>query len=381
MRGGACLRPWAGQLLCDVRIRVSAVDVPAEAGSKKRKGDGKTSDANVDSANLAQPRPTAIKLKSGLLFRDPHLAGGPRAKHQSQHNFDGCLVEGVLDEATQVPFTEVVTGFELKATLSDDDYKGVLEQLCDRGQAVFEAQPSRQRLVAGKEGVEFWVADGSRGAFVRRTGRQPWGPNAYDLLNSFLSASAAQHGFRTDTSASLVDLRSRLGLVPVRQPTLCRAAILFGCVRCLQVARSNERACRDECVVKAHLEKARRDTELDGLARIKGPNVPEVVRCAEEVLPSGTWHLVWLRPIGTPLSRCPYSDELFTRVGETCMRVLQRAHSVGMIHRDVTPSNILVVGVDVILNDWGSQRQRGSANSEDGTTAGFDRPVAFRGTP
>jgi hypothetical protein len=51
---------------------------------------------------------------------------------------------------------------------------------------------------------------------------------------------------------------------------------------------SEERAlaCRNECVVKAHLEKARRDTELEGLAiaRSKRPNVLEVVRCAEEVL-------------------------------------------------------------------------------------------------
>lgn len=138
-----------------------------------------------------------------------------------------------------------------------------------------------------------------------------------------------------------------------------------------------------ECVIKAHVSKARRDAEVVGLEGVQDVNgAPQVVRHQEVQLEDLTWHLLWLTPRGTPLSECVYNADVARRVAATCVAVLEHAHGKGFVHRDVTPSNVLVrADGSVVLNDWGSVRRLGAPNSEDGTTPGFDRPEHLRGAP
>src|SRR3954452_16191881 len=102
-----------------------------------------------------------------------------------------------------------------------------------------------------------------------------------------------------------------------------------------------------------YLERFR--TEATAAARIEHPNVVAVHDFGEV---EGTPYLVMQYVEGTNLQRLvdgagPLEPERALRLVAQIADALDAAHALGVVHRDVKPSNILVVGDRALLSDFG----------------------------
>ena len=251
--------------------------------------------------------------------------------------------------------------FELKERFTPAEIRDVLGQLNDRVLALWNAQPTRRRVVvfcAATSGIQFWVAEDL--CWVAKTAVMPWSAESAGMLRRFLSLSAAEHGFVVAQGREAQALQNSLDAERViRGPSPGHACIL--------VVRG--------CVVKAHADASRRDGERTALLAMSGVRgVPQVVDGETQM--AEQCYLLWMRPVASTLESQPFSAELFRAVVTTCTSVLVEAHKRRLVHRDVSPGNILC-GADgsVTLNDWGSARVVGTPAVLDGTTPAFSRPL------
>jgi len=81
-------------------------------------------------------------------------------------------------------------------------------------------------------------------------------------------------------------------------------------------------------------------------------------------------------PVGTPLSKLQgASTERLISIVERVIQILRHVHAEGIIHGDISPSNIMITEDDqVYLIDWGTALQKGTLLRIDGTPM-TERPV------
>ncbi len=113
---------------------------------------------------------------------------------------------------------------------------------------------------------------------------------------------------------------------------------------------------------------------LSALAAVNIPNIPSV----EAFLPLGINSALVVSPVGIPILPAPGSIHITPSMIVTLLDVLQHAHSLGIIHRDVKPENIFLNRNDprqIILNDWGSAVKTKVPNDLKA------EPCLYQGTP
>ena len=108
----------------------------------------------------------------------------------------------------------------------------------------------------------------------------------------------------------------------------------------------------------ADKELAREKEVLQALRRAEVPRVPSF---EQDLTSAAGKQGLLLTPVGTPLlehlaDKSPADAgrwELAVRVVTCLADTLQRAHAVGIVHGDVRPSNVILVGTSAFLIDWG----------------------------
>jgi serine/threonine protein kinase len=101
--------------------------------------------------------------------------------------------------------------------------------------------------------------------------------------------------------------------------------------------------------VEAKVDMQHEQDVLSALSAV--PNVPRLVVTSfgSETLP-----VLILTPVALPLRLPDYSDRSLTSSDINGMiDVLESAHNVGIIHRDVRLPNLYLRGYGVLVNDWG----------------------------
>jgi len=112
------------------------------------------------------------------------------------------------------------------------------------------------------------------------------------------------------------------------------------------------------------------------LARFKHPNLVTVYHAGE--LGDSYYYIMDFvdgETLRARLRRGPLAPEEFRQLADDLLAALQAAHEHGVVHRDVKPSNIFMVGNRALLGDFGIAKHRGEA-AEELTEPG--RPI---GTP
>jgi len=69
------------------------------------------------------------------------------------------------------------------------------------------------------------------------------------------------------------------------------------------------------------------------------------------------FHALILTPLGIPVLPCPVSADVTPNMLVALLNVVQMAHNLNWIHRDIKPDNIYLVRADtsrIVLNDWSS---------------------------
>jgi tRNA A-37 threonylcarbamoyl transferase component Bud32/tetratricopeptide (TPR) repeat protein len=115
---------------------------------------------------------------------------------------------------------------------------------------------------------------------------------------------------------------------------------------------------RPELATATAAERFLREARI--LARLSHPNVVPV-HSAGEV--DGLFYYVMDRiegeTVAERLERGPLSEEEAVRLGADLLRALETAHASGVIHRDVKPANIFLVGDRALLGDFGIAKPTG----------------------
>ncbi len=115
---------------------------------------------------------------------------------------------------------------------------------------------------------------------------------------------------------------------------------------------------RPELATATAAERFLREARI--LAKLSHPNVVPV-HSAGEV--DGLFYYVMDRiegdTVAERLERGPLSDEEAVRLGADLLRALEAAHAGGVIHRDVKPANIFLVGDRALLGDFGVAKPTG----------------------
>ncbi len=84
-----------------------------------------------------------------------------------------------------------------------------------------------------------------------------------------------------------------------------------------------------------------------------------------------------LTPLGIPVLPCPLSADVTPKMLLTLLKVVQMAHNLKLIHRDIKPDNIYLVSTDtsrIVLNDWSSAAPANVECDYVGTRLFGDRP-------
>lgn len=104
---------------------------------------------------------------------------------------------------------------------------------------------------------------------------------------------------------------------------------------------------------------------LSRLAHLNIANIP-VVHTSVRPL-DGTFGLL-VTPIGMPILPAPSGMVINPLMFNKLLEVLETVHGLGIIHRDVKPENIILLGEgEIILDDWGSAVDINSSCSYQGT--------------
>lgn len=148
-------------------------------------------------------------------------------------------------------------------------------------------------------------------------------------------------------------------------------------------ARSKER--KDLALKRLHAPDeeavARLRREIQEQSRIHHPAVMPIV----DHDPSFQWFVMPLADenLVQRWNAGPISDELLLEILETLARGLSAAHALGLVHRDVSQRNILRIGAQWVVADWGVVRRAPGFTTMVRTqgelgTNGFAAPELFR---
>lgn len=119
-----------------------------------------------------------------------------------------------------------------------------------------------------------------------------------------------------------------------------------------------------------HLPRFRREAQL--LSRLDHPNVVRLIDWGDD---DGLAWMAMERADGTVYQRMKSSRRPLPQVealhyARQTATALQVVHAAGVVHRDVKPSNLLLVGADVRLADFGIARTEGSSLTSVGAQLG-----------
>lgn len=101
-----------------------------------------------------------------------------------------------------------------------------------------------------------------------------------------------------------------------------------------------------------HMAMTERDV-LTSLSEGGVSNIPSF----RELHFSPDFHALILTPLGVPVLPCPLSADITPYMLVTLLNVVQMAHGLNWIHRDIKPDNIYLARADpsrIVLNDWSS---------------------------
>ena len=121
---------------------------------------------------------------------------------------------------------------------------------------------------------------------------------------------------------------------------------------------------------------------LQRLAEVSVANVPQFK--ASENSMCGSFIALVVSPVGKAVLPIRGGCRTVGKDWASIVSTLQHAHSCGIAHRDVKPSNIFMADSGIILNDWGSSCEMGErirwvgtrGYSEEADENGFHTPSA-----
>ena len=304
-----------------------------------------------------------------LCIRDTHMRLYP-----GQHKIDLSYTPLSFPEKERVILSMVVTYGELKLCL---DTPTVMESACiqihDRIVAIEEAQFNREYIIS-------YIADKNVIRIFRyEPGKKP-GPFISTKCLPFLTTDEMP----TEGFARFYRLHrstpKQLGFpeLPVC-PTVSdpyhvlRAGALAKASVFMIKPDSGERSVAKVYAVIDKGAKGRMQNEINALKifqAAKAP-VPLLVSCDEAA------GLILMKPYGTTLKDCVLFDEdLCCKVANAAGGFLRVAQSMGMVHRDISPENIIIGPDDsVVINDLGSCSKQGVVHSTDGSNLVLCCPV------
>ncbi len=293
------------------------------------------------------PASSACCADGQLCVHDTHVKNYPTG-----HKIDMCFTSAMFQPEQPVPMSEVVSFMEFKHRFDPSSRSDAAIQVHDRCSAILNIQEHPRKIfcaISDKHHIQFFLCDPEAYSPVPFVST-----NLLPFLNNDQHPTLGFHLFYRMCKSSLDQLgHPQMPMCPLlndhavilRQRNPPKANVFT-------VTREGSKL-----VVKAYsqghmLSQSTLEQEAHALGEFKKNSapVPELLEFNQDL------SYLLLSPFATTLKECmDYKFELLRAVASAGATFLQVARRLGMVHKDISPDNILVCNDGrVLINDLGS---------------------------